>query len=219
MRNIRNILIKNEIFFYVYRFFRSMYFRYMNMVISHKYCSVKSNKHKIIIGGWFGKRFADNSKALYLYLSQNKGKYNLEKVIYATRSIEIYEELCKQGFDTVLIGTKKSIFEHLTSGIHIIDNHYTDLDAYYSIFAKRVDLWHGFAVKKIGLFDSNYSFSIKLNEAILMVKNSIKPGNWQERYLLSTSVWQKSIHMLSFGCPENKTIIGTYPRDYYMLVV
>ena len=73
MRNIRNILIKNEIFFYVYRFFRSMYFRYMNMVISHKYCSVKSNKHKIIIGGWFGKRFADNSKALYLYLSQNKG--------------------------------------------------------------------------------------------------------------------------------------------------
>ena len=37
MRNIRNILIKNEIFFYVYRFFRSMYFRYMNMVISHKY--------------------------------------------------------------------------------------------------------------------------------------------------------------------------------------
>lgn len=87
MRNIRNILIKNEIFFYVYRFFRSMYFRYMNMVISHKYCSVKSNKHKIIIGGWFGKRFADNSKALYLYLSQNKGKYNLEKVIYATRKV------------------------------------------------------------------------------------------------------------------------------------
>lgn len=58
-------------------------------------------------------------------------------------------------------------------------------------FLRKVDLWHGFAVKKIGLFDSNYSFSIKLNEAILMVKNSIKPGNWQERYLLSTSVWQK----------------------------
>ena len=35
----------------------------------------------VLIGGWFGERFADNSKYLYLYLNENKDKYQVKKII------------------------------------------------------------------------------------------------------------------------------------------
>lgn len=213
---LKESLLKKKMILNFYVFLRSLYFSFMNTLVKMNCKNIKRDKKRVIIGGWFGKRFADNSKALFLYLSKNLQKYELKEVCYATRNASIYASLKRQGFNTVMIGTIESKIKHMSCGVHIIDNNYTDIDSYYSFNVKRIDLWHGFPIKKVGLFDRNENNDLNLNETISKGKKLIKPGNWQDRYILSLSKWHEQIHMVSFGYEKSKSIIGMYPRLYYM---
>lgn len=173
------------------------------------------NERTVIFGGWFGNRFADNSKALFLFMSQNKKELGLGNVIFTTNNSKICNQLKISGYHTVLTKTVLSFKYHLTAGYHIVDMGGKDLLRITSCNAVRVNLWHGFPLKKIGYYATNPSFS--LQEAIEYNNKREEIGYWNKVYNLVISEKHKELQQHAFGLPDEQMILGLYPRIAYML--
>lgn len=184
------------------------FFRFISFFIR------RSNKI-VIFGGWFGNRFADNSKALFLFMSQNKKELALEKVIYTTKNAKIVNELKGSGYDALYVGSLLSLKYHLKAGYHVVDMGGKDLLRNTSCDATRVNLWHGFPLKKIGYYTTNPDFS--LENAIEHNNHQEELGYWNKVYNLVVSEKHKQLQQHAFGLDEEKMIIGIYPRIAYML--
>lgn len=168
----------------------------------------------VVVGGWFGNRFADNSKAMYLYLTKNKEQLGLKRVVYATRNEQIYKELCESEYDVVKINTKESFNIHMKAKYHIIDDAPADIQGECSVGKVRINLWHGFPLKMI----INYTLPHVncLDDAIRAAKKNLKLGKWNNAYNLVMSDKQLEIHRYAFGLPDSHMIKGVYPRVAYL---
>lgn len=165
----------------------------------------KKQKDIILIGGWFGQRFADNSKYLFLYLNENKIKYRLNKIIFVTRNKKIYNYIKNElRYETCMMYSLKSFYYHLVAKFYIIDQSpRKDLLGYLGINSIKINLWHGFPLKKIGYEKS--------------IKKVIQLGNWQNAYLLTCSEFGSSILGEAFKCFKDRRLKGMYPRNHYLL--
>jgi CDP-glycerol glycerophosphotransferase len=147
---------------------------------------IPKNDKFIIVGGWFGKRFADNSKHLFLYTNDNKNKLNIDKIIWVTRSKSIKEELQKNGFMAYNVWSLPSVWYHLRAKYHIVDQSPLDVNSFLSVRSKRINLWHGFPMKKIGTYMN--SGKTNYNNGFLKLINKLTTrGCWGDHYLLATS--------------------------------
>ena len=188
----------------------------INILIYFFSLPIPQTSQFIIVGGWFGQRFADNSKALYLYLFRNKTKLGLKKVIYITKNKTLLKELKEENLEVLYAYSLVSIWYHMRAKIHIVDEGGTDLNRFFSIKAKRINLWHGFPLKKIGYYcDSNLK---NIHDAI--TENSSKKqyqiGLWHCSYYLAFSSTLARHLQYAFGCTDDKIINGPYPRQAYM---
>lgn len=172
----------------------------------------KSNK-MAVVGGWFGRRFADNSKYFYLYLNANLNNLGFDKVVWITRSKEIKHELTKEGYEVYYVWSIPSIWYHLRAKYHVIDQAPTDINAFFSVRSQRINLWHGFPLKKIGHYMENGDFAKKTAIQKLVNKWTIR-GCWADHYILATSEFSAEVLKKAFGVDENKIIISGYPRNY-----
>jgi CDP-glycerol glycerophosphotransferase len=119
---------------------------FFNLVTIFLNLFVRKDSKVIVVGGWFGKRFADNSRYFFLYLNKHKAVYGLDKIIWITRSDEIYDMLQREGFDVAKAWSLKSIYFHLKAKYHVIDQYNDDINGYFSFGSVRINLWHGFPV-------------------------------------------------------------------------
>lgn len=171
-----------------------------------------------IIGGWMGKRFADNSRYLYQYLHQNKEQYGIKKVIWITRSSEIYSELKTMGYTVEMINSVKGIFWHLKSGVHVVCNmpydnggFFGDINGNLSYGAKKIQLWHGFPIKANQKGKSALS-GRKIHKSKLY-KLSL-PGEWNEKqYIISISKECSERYKVWFGKENLNLVECGYPRN------
>ena len=184
---------------------------------------VGRSKRNVIVGAWGGRKYADNSRYLFEYLSSHKKDLGFKHVIWATRDTEIYKFLVEQGFEVCLIGSKKSSYYHLKSGVHIICNmsfsfgkFEPDIDTRFSCGAKKIQLWHGVGIKRVGL-TSNFAamqyesfFSKIMHSAIL--KSVFSQGCWMNQYTLGTSSLNADWLRQSLDCNGNRMFISSYPR-------
>ena len=76
------------------RFFGKLYLSMLN----------KRDKNLIVFGAWFGEKFADNSKALFLYALE-KGR----NVVWITKSEDVYLKMKGQGYPVELAYSKKGM--------------------------------------------------------------------------------------------------------------
>ncbi|ABR30933.1 hypothetical protein SU69_05480 [Thermosipho melanesiensis] len=190
----------------------------INILIFFLSLFIKKDKGIIIIGGWFGRRFSDNSRYFYLYLNKYKKELGLKKVIWVTTNDEIYTELNDLGFDVVKKWSLKSIYYHLKAKYHIIDQSVKDINSYFSVRAIKINLWHGFPLKKVG----NYRYE---NQKVKAFKKIIKKFNldlfsegfWRKSYLLATSKFSSDILGYAFDKKKEKIIIANYPRNDNLL--
>ncbi len=176
----------------------------------------KSNKIAVV-GSWFGKRFADNSKYFYLYLNANKKSLGFEKVVWITRSQEIKEELKKHNLQVYSAWSICSIWYHLRAKYHLIDQSPSDINSIFSVRSKRINLWHGFPLKKIGSFMKNNELIRKTTIQKLINKLTVR-GCWADQFILATSEFSADILGKAFGVERNRVIISGYPRNYEMIV-
>lgn len=181
-------------------------------VLTISFIIPKSNKI-IVLGGWFGKRFADNSKHLYLYLYNNSNELGFDKVIWITRTKEIKNELISKGYIAYLAWSLPSIWYHLRARYHLIDQGLTDINAFFSVRTIRLNLWHGFPLKKIGSYMGLKQFDKKTNFQRILYKLTSR-GFWADHFILATSEFSAEILGKAFGLDEKKIIISGYPRNY-----
>lgn len=168
----------------------------------------------VVVGGWFGNRFADNSKAMYLYLTKNKEQLGLKRVVFATRNKQIYKELRERKYDVVKINTKESFNVHMKAKYHILDDAPADIQAECSVGTVRINLWHGFPLKMIINYTLPYVYC--MDDAIAATKKNLKLGKWNNAYNLVMSDKQLEIHRYAFGLPDSHMIKGGYPRVAYL---
>lgn len=159
----------------------------------------------VLIGGWFGERFADNSKYIYLYLNENKNKYQLERIIFVTRSKDIYKYIKEElKYEVYMMYSLQSFYYHIRAKYYIVDQApRKDLIGWLGINSIKINLWHGLPLKRIG-YDKN-------------IKKVIQLGNWQDSYLLTCSEFGSLTLGEAFRCPNDRRLKGMYPRNYYLI--
>lgn len=167
-------------------------------------CILKGKKKNIvIIGGWFGRRFSDNSRYLYLYLNENKDHYNLEKIIWITENKYLCKEIKEKfKYEVYMKYSIKSIYYHIIAKYHIVDQGRRDIFGILSNRAIKINLWHGLPLKQISKF----------------VKGSdIQLGNWNRKYILTCSSFGDNTLGKAFEINKKKMLHGMYPRNYFLM--
>lgn len=183
------------------------------------------DKRVVLFGAWMGEKFSDNSRYLFQYIEKNKDELGIHTVIWATRNQRVCDRLSGMGYKAVLCGTKESKYWHLKSGVQIICNasnrcgHDADIDIQYSWGAKKIQLWHGVGMKKVGASaNSHQDFGgsnslwnkIKRNRLFNMITSE---GGWNEAYFLSTSAINQKVNIELAACSEKSVFISGYPRN------
>jgi CDP-glycerol glycerophosphotransferase (TagB/SpsB family) len=174
----------------------------------------------IVVGGWFGKRFADNSKHLFMYVNENKERLGVDKIVWITRSESIKNQLTSHGFNAYYVWSLLSIWYHFRAKIHLIDQSILDINSFFSIRSKRINLWHGFPLKKIGTFEEkpNWKYKLENNKLISWLNKLSVRGFWGYQYVLATSEFSAHILGKAFKIPKERMIISGYPRNYECFV-
>lgn len=76
----------------------------------------------VLIGAWFGNKFADNSRYLFQYLDKNKEELGLTHVVWVTRNKDTYSILKNMNYEVYMMDSKESIYFHKHAGWHIVCN-------------------------------------------------------------------------------------------------
>lgn len=102
-----------------------------------------------VFGSWFGQAYADNPKVVFEYVLRHAPH---SKPIWITLQHSVYEELKNQGLPVALAQSWIGKWYQLTAGVVIFSTGYTtDFKAScIGSKTKKVQLWHGAGLKKIG---------------------------------------------------------------------
>ena len=159
----------------------------------------------ILFGAWFGKKYADNSKALYLYCLQNMPN---KKVIWVTKSKSVYTELKQSKMPVVMYNSLTGIYYQLRAGIVVYCTGSNDLFSRLLGGAIHINLWHGVGGgKKIG-FDADV-----YNTELSLKNKQLQDYAFKKTYYLATSSEMKKVFMSAFHVPSNHFIYAGQPRN------
>ncbi len=209
-----------------------MLFRNLFMLV--KSITWKRSPDTVLIGAWFGNKFADNSRFLYQYLSDNKTELGLEHVVWVSRNDNVVQMLRNMGYEAYSMNSEESIYYHKKAKYHIICNaadsykHIkADILTEYSWRAVRINLWHGnLAFKGVQAASLEYKMNKKRHPFLYKIKECFQrsaiyrklfvlPGGWGDCYYLSTTPLVTNIFKQFFLLPDKRFIETGAPRVSY----
>lgn len=175
-----------------------------------------------LFGSTFGRRFADNPKYFYLYMSQHREEFGVRPV-WLSHSREIVEFLRRADggtgmYEAYYYHSLKGIWLALRGKVYLFDNYSKDINFWQSGGAVKVNLWHGVGNKRIN-YDN--AFDLVRHPKNLWEKfkyfprrlSDEKPGH----YILATSPMMCRIFAQAFHVPMGHVIEAGYPRNDYIL--
>lgn len=168
-----------------------------------------------LFGSTFGRRFADNPKYLFLYISQHRAELGIRPV-WITHSREIVRLLQGNGYEAYYYHSIKGIWLALRGKVYLFDNYAKDINFWQSGGAVKVNLWHGIPLKKIqadNLFDT-FRHPRNLWERWKNFPRNLSDEK-PHHYVLATSDFLKPVFCSAFRT-ENVLVCG-YPRNDSML--
>lgn len=169
--------------------------------------SVRSKKI-YVFGAWQGKKFADNSK--YLYLQAIKDK-NI-KAVWITKSREVFEYMRQKGYPVFLHNSIGGVYYQLRAGYYFTSERKSDVSALLIGNATRINLWHGVGLKKI-LYDVRSKGTPKKKNKRREIWKRIKRYPYRKEYVLSTSETMTKIFASAFNKPLEKIWQLGQPRN------
>ena len=172
---------------------------------------VPRNNRIWLFGSTFGKRFADNPRYLYLYVSQNKEKLNI-RPIWISHNKEIVDFLRSRKYEAYYYHSLKGIYYALVGKVYIYDNYSKDINFWQSGGALKVNLWHGIPLKKIqadNIFD-RYRHPKNILERVRNYPRNLSDEK-KNHYVLTTSEFLRPIFSSAFR--TNNVLISGYPRN------
>lgn len=158
----------------------------------------KRNSFIVVCSGWSSKRFSDNSRYVYMYLTENKLSLQLSKVVWLTENVNIRKELSDAGFTVYMRNSLIGIFYHLRAKYFFYDQFSDDFFVFLTRKARLINLWHGIPIKKFGVWNGQ---------------------NWNLKndYLLTCSSFGDATIGKAFHVDPGHFIHGMYPRNYYLI--
>lgn len=193
-------------------------YNFVNIFVGLLNIFVWRDKKVLLFGSWFGEKFADNSRFLFEYLSENKEKYKLKRVIWITRNKDVYNDVSSLGYDVLYAHSIKSYYYHLKSGVHFICNnasfhgHKRDILTTLSFGAKKIQLWHGVGIKSCGRLSKKNPNSIFTYIYYYFICRFGQPGMWGLCYYLVTSEENQRVAIEDYAAMKKRIIIAQYPR-------
>lgn len=172
---------------------------------------VPRNKKIWLFGSTFGRRFADNPRYLYLYVSQHKEELKL-RPIWISHNENVVRMLNNEGYEAYMYHSLKGIWFALRGKVYLFDNYSKDINFWQSGGAMKVNLWHGIPLKKIqhdNVFDK-FRHPKNFWEKIKNIPRNISDEK-SNHYVLTTSENLKPIFSSAFKT-ENVLVAG-YPRN------
>ena len=168
---------------------------------------VPRNKKIWVLGSSFGKRFADNPKYFYLYLSQK----DEIKVVWISKDKELVKWLTANDKPAYYLYSLVGVWYSLRAKVYLYDNYSKDISFFLSGGAIKINMWHGIPLKKINM-DNKFDLirhpisTLAKLKWVLRRMTDEKPSH----YILTTSKFMSSIFSSAFN--TNNVLICGYPR-------
>ena len=70
-----------------------------NILLAIQSLSWHKDSTVVLMGSWFGEKFADNSRFLFQYLSNNKERLGLTHIVWVSKSKLIVNDLNTMGYE------------------------------------------------------------------------------------------------------------------------
>jgi len=172
---------------------------------------IPRNKKLWIFGSWFGRKFADNSKYLFLYAKRNHPEI---RVIWLTHSQKVIKKLKASGYEVYKTYSIKGFWYSMRAGCVIFSSGVSDVNKFVIDKAKRVQLWHGVPLKKL-CYDNKLHYG-KLYKNLKKLKNTILPFMAKiKNYNLCIALSEEGKINISsaFRLDKHRISIAGHPRN------
>ncbi len=196
------------------------------------------DKHIWLFGSTFGRRFADNPRYFYLYVSQHSDRVSKQvkadisdwekagyvfiedknckgiRPIWISHDKGIVSFLNESGYEAYYHHSVKGIWYALRGKVYLFDNYSKDINFWLSAGALKINLWHGVGNKCIN-YDNKH-------DKVRHPKNAWEKFKYFPRrlsdekpshYILTTSPMMSGIFARAFQVPESHVIEAGYPRN------
>ncbi len=170
-----------------------------------------------IFGAWFGKKFSDNPKYMYQYVESLHS--NEMTPVWIAKDRMLVSELRKQGINAYYHNSFTGVYYQLVSKVAFVGHSISsDLNPCFIGFnTKRVQLWHGIPLKKIGFDDKIFTSKNHLIQKYQVLFSLLV----NDRYDLVISTGDKCSTLFSsaFNEPLKKIIKTGFPRNDVFLTM
>jgi CDP-glycerol glycerophosphotransferase (TagB/SpsB family) len=169
---------------------------------------IPREKNIWVFGGSLGRRFADNSRYLFIYSNLNTNK----KCIWLTSKKYIVKLVRAMGYKAFLSNSIQGIYYGLRADWHIFDVSHFDIHVYSSIGAKQLNIWHGIPIKNLTRFLSKEEHAINIKRRIRnwFNQNSLKKKN---HFMVYPNRRFSNDFLNAFSLSESNLIISNQPRN------
>ena len=155
-------------------------------------------------------RFAENSKSLFQYVTQQKSEVT---PIWITGSHNLCQQLRKDGYLAYIRWSFKGIYYSLRGKYYFYNLYSDDINYYTSGHAVMVNLWHGIPLKKIEFDIKHGAQSEIFNSKLPFIYHFFKPFIFKKPdYVLSTSTTVSDIFSSAFRIATDQCLEFAYPR-------
>lgn len=197
---------------------------------------VPRNKNIWLFGSTFGRRFADNPRYFYLYVSQHSEiqserlKERMEewkrgthawvedracrdiRAVWLSHNRELVRFLQSRGYEAYEYHSVKGILLALRAGVYFFDNYAKDINFWQSAGALKINMWHGIPLKKI---QADNRFDKIRHPKNLWEKIKYLPRHLSDEkpshYVLATSEFVRPIFSSAFRTEH--VLLSGYPRN------
>ena len=173
-------------------------------------------KNMWVFGGFGGRLYADNSKALFSWMLDNS--HHQKTVYWITKRRDILRKLNEEKKPCAYAYSIKGLYISLRASVFVYTHTSSDINFWASGGATKINLWHGSAIKKV-LKDVNSPASIerRIYSATGLGKlgyRLLKPGYFEcPDLIFAASPCVANNLITSHGVSEGQISITGYPRN------
>lgn len=181
---------------------------------------IPTKKGLFIFGSWFGKKYGDNSRAMFEYLSQDKKG----DIYWFTRNKDVASRIIKDGNKCLYLSGIRCIILHLRAEA-VFCNCSANADLMGDFLNRKTkvfNLWHGTPMKKIGKDAINDNIScdrlgISKGNLVFSLLRKVTP-KWiysffkLDTYYLASSEVVSGLLQSAMELKKEKIIVCGYPK-------
>jgi len=160
-----------------------------------------------IFGAWYGEKFSDNSRAMYLYALEHSGK----KCFWICKNKQLYTRLKQAGLPVLRVYSPKGIYYQLRAGVAFSTTGIVDFCRELMGGCTHVELWHGIGGKKVG-FDDKFFCETALSPRCRFYA-WLEKRALGKRYFIAPSPEMKRIFQSAFRIKDDHFIYAGQPRN------